>query len=200
MIPVPTRSQYHKFYDENPLEGLLNPTVFPESGARNVFRCSFCHQYNPAGIAECQHCGAVLDQPVGPAMRSPEVQTQVLKLLAEGSKIAAIKWFRENTGAGLKEAKDAVEAIDRGSPVAFPAEVDESLEREVEALLQSGQKINAIKRYRERTGVGLKEAKDAVERQGVQLGIPVVERSGCLAFMIAALFMIMVEGVLRLLT
>jgi ribosomal protein L7/L12 len=34
---------------------------------------------------------------------------------------------------------------------------------EVRALKESGHLINAIKVYRERTGVGLKEAKDAVE-------------------------------------
>ena len=35
---------------------------------------------------------------------------------------------------------------------------------EVISLIQSGHKIQAIKRYREETGLGLKEAKDAVER------------------------------------
>lgn len=35
---------------------------------------------------------------------------------------------------------------------------------EVLAALAAGQKILAIKRYRELTGVGLKEAKDAVDR------------------------------------
>ena len=34
---------------------------------------------------------------------------------------------------------------------------------EVKRLAHSGQKIDAIKMYREATGVGLKEAKDAVE-------------------------------------
>ena len=34
---------------------------------------------------------------------------------------------------------------------------------EVQALVASGNKIQAIKVYRERTGLGLKEAKDAVE-------------------------------------
>jgi hypothetical protein len=35
---------------------------------------------------------------------------------------------------------------------------------EVRSLVRSGKKIPAIKVYRELTGVGLKEAKDAVER------------------------------------
>lgn len=34
---------------------------------------------------------------------------------------------------------------------------------EIEQLLRQGSKIEAIKAYRARTGVGLKEAKDAVE-------------------------------------
>lgn len=37
---------------------------------------------------------------------------------------------------------------------------------EVAALLRDGKKIQAIKVYREATGVGLKEAKEAVERLG----------------------------------
>ncbi len=36
---------------------------------------------------------------------------------------------------------------------------------EVRAALMGGNKIEAIKRVRERTGLGLKEAKDLVERQ-----------------------------------
>lgn len=43
-------------------------------------------------------------------------------------------------------------------------EVDEGSDEEIWALLRSGQKIQAIKLYRERTGVGLKEAKDYVEQ------------------------------------
>ncbi len=34
---------------------------------------------------------------------------------------------------------------------------------EVRGMIRAGNKIEAIKRYREQTGLGLKEAKDAVE-------------------------------------
>lgn len=40
---------------------------------------------------------------------------EIIRLLADGQKIAAIKLYRERTGAGLKEAKDAVEAIANGN-------------------------------------------------------------------------------------
>lgn len=36
---------------------------------------------------------------------------------------------------------------------------------QIDALLMQGKKIHAIKRYRELTGCGLEEAKDAVERR-----------------------------------
>ncbi|GAA3385033.1 ribosomal protein L7/L12 [Cryptosporangium minutisporangium] len=42
-----------------------------------------------------------------------EAYPEVLALLRKGEKIAAIKAYREQTGAGLKEAKDAVEHMER---------------------------------------------------------------------------------------
>jgi ribosomal protein L7/L12 len=39
---------------------------------------------------------------------------EIQDLLRRGNKIEAIKLYREQTGLGLKEAKDAVEAIERG--------------------------------------------------------------------------------------
>jgi len=50
-----------------------------------------------------------------------------------------------------------------------PPERPDSLEEELLELLRSGQKITAIKRYREENDVGLKEAKDAVEQLAVEL-------------------------------
>ncbi|MEZ6056753.1 MAG: hypothetical protein R3C01_08610 [Planctomycetaceae bacterium] len=63
----------------------------------------------------------------------------------------------------------------------------ESFEREIVALLRQSQKIEAIKRYRERSRVGLKEAKSAVEAIGLRAGIQPAT-SGCgsaaIAFML----------------
>ncbi len=42
--------------------------------------------------------------------KSP-MEQQIVDLVHSGRKIAAIKLYREQTGAGLKEAKDAVEEI-----------------------------------------------------------------------------------------
>lgn len=95
----------------------------------------------------------------------------VRKLTAEGNKIEAIKAVREHTGLGLKEAKDYVEAIPNVVPLSQLARPPEAIERadtdtmrqEATALVAQGKPIEAIKLVRERTGLGLKEAKDYVD-------------------------------------
>ena len=42
-----------------------------------------------------------------------EVSGEVIDLLRQGRKIDAIKVYRAETGVGLKEAKDAVDAVER---------------------------------------------------------------------------------------
>ncbi|HEY7159674.1 MAG TPA: ribosomal protein L7/L12, partial [Acidobacteriota bacterium] len=45
-------------------------------------------------------------------MPNNDLQEQVQSLLLQGKKIEAIKIYREASGLGLKEAKDAVELIE----------------------------------------------------------------------------------------
>ena len=51
-----------------------------------------------------------------------------------------------------------------------PGEGDPLADPEIQDLLVKGNKIQAIKVYRERTGEGLKEAKDAIERWEAERG------------------------------
>jgi ribosomal protein L7/L12 len=92
----------------------------------------------------------------------------VRRELDAGRKIVAVKLVREQTGLGLKEALEYVEALERGeTPPALPPpaphqpEVD-ALE-EVRTLALQGNKLAAIKRYRELEDTSLAEAKAAVE-------------------------------------
>jgi ribosomal protein L7/L12 len=39
---------------------------------------------------------------------------EILRLVAAGNKVGAIKAYRDATGAGLREAKEAVEQLGRG--------------------------------------------------------------------------------------
>ena len=109
--------------------------------------------------------------PAEPAPEPVDLETQLRALLATGRKIEAIKRAREATGLGLAEAKDWVEAIERGAEFEVPplaAEAPADAYDEVRALVAAGAKIEAIKRLRAATGLGLAEAKarvEAIERE-----------------------------------
>ena len=74
-------------------------------------------------------------------------------------------------GAELKRPSEVQAAPDM--PDASP------FDRELLALLGRGQKIAAIKLYRQKTGLGLAEAKAAVERLAAQHGVAAAQGSGC---------------------
>lgn len=107
---------------------------------------------------------------------------EITRLLASGQKLHAIKVYRELTGSSLSEAKEALDrlegvirlggdlqsefallggAVNMGTQGALTAEIGQ--------LLARGKKIQAIKLYRERTGAGLDEAKNAVDRIEVMI-------------------------------
>ena len=100
-------------------------------------------------------------------------ERQILDLMSQGREIDAIKLYRSWTSAGLKEAKNAVEAMARGEsvhiPVPAPSLADDSMDGQIRALLAKKQKIEAIKIYRLATNLGLKEAKDYVESIEAQM-------------------------------
>ena len=119
----------------------------------------------------------------------------VLDALREGNNIEAIKRLRESTGLGLAEAKGAIDHHLRGNSPAprnslqfeslSPAASNSALPSAVTDALRRGNKIEAIKLLRAHTGLGLKEAKDAIDASepGVmgkkgKLGRGEVARSG----------------------
>jgi hypothetical protein len=66
----------------------------------------------------------------------------------------------------LKEAKDVIAEHLRGNPTLLvPLPAGSPLTPEVAAALQRGNMLEAIRILREQTGLGLKEAKDAIESQ-----------------------------------
>src|SRR5262249_57008130 len=68
-------------------------------------RCTHCQQAVDADAQRCPQCGAWLAD--APQMAPDSLESSVRQLLAQGQKIAAIKLYREETGVGLAEAKEA---------------------------------------------------------------------------------------------
>lgn len=92
-------------------------------------------------------------------------------LIASGNKIEAVKQYRNIADVGLAEAKAFIDSLAGGpSPLAAMARgagIDAKKLQQAEAValaaLRKGDAMDAIKRYRQHTKVGLKEAKEAVD-------------------------------------
>ena len=93
----------------------------------------------------------------------PPLPDDVRAAMDAGQKVEAIRLLRERTGMGLADAKAAVEAgtisTDRGT-FGHPAGLSAAA---ADALAQ-GNVIDAIRLVRQEHGVGLKQARDMVER------------------------------------
>ncbi|CCQ16654.1 putative uncharacterized protein [Rhodococcus sp. AW25M09] len=100
-------------------------------------------------------------------------RADIHQLLAANKKIQAIKVFRDRTGAGLRDAKNAIESMQRGAPFPPPSTIldaaqsgpvpwDDLLPR-LTTLKSEGKAIAAIKLLRDRTGLPLRDAKNAVD-------------------------------------
>ena len=100
------------------------------------------------------------------ATPSDPIPPEVREAMRRGDALEAIRLLRRRTGLGLKEAKDVVDRGGFGDAAVFPAAapMPAALPPAVVAALHHGDKIEAIKLLRSETGLGLKEAKDAIER------------------------------------
>jgi ribosomal protein L7/L12 len=102
-----------------------------------------------------------------PGLRPDQVQN-LHDLIHARQILQAIKLYREATGVSLAEAKQAIEKMARNEFTKPPDGVRDMdnpiLTSRIKSLLVRNRKIDAVKIYREEYGVGLKEAKDAVDR------------------------------------
>ena len=110
---------------------------------------------------------------------STTLPPDVLEALQNGRTIDAIKRLRKHKNFGLTEARAAIEAYARsraGELAAMNAPAVEAVRQDagrvlpqavVEAL-QRGDKAAAVKLLRERTGLGLKAARERIEQAGFQ--------------------------------
>lgn len=120
----------------------------------------------------------------------------IFEAILSDRKVEAIKLLREASGLALAEAKDVIEQVDAAlmrdgvdSPAASQLldEADSPRggaqpaggvdEEQLLALLRAGKKIEAIKVYREAHGVGLRDAKLAVDAIARSAGI--IAKAGC---------------------
>ncbi|MDM7923661.1 MAG: hypothetical protein QUS14_15285 [Pyrinomonadaceae bacterium] len=99
-----------------------------------VFKCAACSaplEFEGKQMQKCSFCGSTVVVPSGMfgiggpspfgdinALTGKALKiAEITRLIADGKKIEAIKEFRETFGVGLAEAKNAVDALERGDGV-----------------------------------------------------------------------------------
>lgn len=87
-------------------------------------RCTYCgntvllpEELRGGGVG--QHAHDLTGIPFAPMVGQALKLAEVARLVRAGKKIAAIKLYREISGVGLKEAKEAVEQMGTGQPIVF---------------------------------------------------------------------------------
>lgn len=113
---------------------------------------------------------------------------QLLNELKAGRKLSAVKLCKEWTGRSLLESKNFVESLATGQACGTN-DLDSNLAvNEIDRILdaiQKGKKLDAIKLYKESSGLSLMESKRFVERLMSELGIK--DQAGCTAIALAVI-------------
>ena len=96
----------------------------------------------------------------------PALSEPARAALAAGKMLEAIRIVREDSGLGLRGAKELVEAHAAGRAESRSTQDAASTDLPLAAIafLEQGQMIAAVRAARAHSGIGLKDAKDRVDR------------------------------------
>lgn len=95
---------------------------------------------------------------------SKEMELQIELLLSQNRKLEAVKLVLDTTHCGLKDAKDFVDNFRPGNSLTSTEPRPKgNIDAELLNLLAKGNKLAAVKLYKDATGKGLAESKDYVD-------------------------------------
>lgn len=150
---------------------------------------------------------------------SHEETGRLTDLILEGQKIEAIKQYKEITGMGLRESKEFIDDLEaqlRRDYPDFPqnlaappkshrpsmGNIPEEDARKMTEFIFAGQKIEAIKMYRDASHLGLKESKQFIDQLEKQLREECPDefahaaKTGCSLLLVAGALLTMAAGAL----
>ena len=129
-----------------------------------------------------------------------QLSSSVKEQLEKGNKIEAIKILREETGINLKEAKELIDyAINKRTHPGDNIKNENNIYMPGNVLnyLREGKKIDAITALRHAKGLGMKDAKDMVEKillenPEVKARYDAVTKRGVIKFLLFTLAIILI--------
>ena len=157
------------------------PLDFP-GGDQSTVRCPFCNSsvIIPPELRDKPLAETVLG--AADALHHlpglAKTMREVVQLTHTGQKVEAIQLLHEHFSIGVAEAKQIVEQIERGEVVQLTHLIENAHQgiivgqgntQDIVNLVQSGNKIEAIRIFRERFGVSLAGAKSAVD--AIEVGL-----------------------------
>lgn len=148
---------------------------------------------------------------------SHEETGRLRDLILAGQKIEAIKLYKEVTGMGLRESKEFIDDLEaqlREENPEFPLNLSHAAKPQrpslgnmpeedakiMTDLIFAGQKIEAIKMYRNASHLGLKESKQFIDQLEKQLREECPEnfthaaKTGCSVLVLAGVLLAMAAG------
>jgi ribosomal protein L7/L12/outer membrane protein assembly factor BamB len=146
-----------------------------------TIECDYCHT---TVIVPAEMRGEVVEPASGlPSVEAQAVWAEVKNLSYSGQRIEAIARLHEAFDVDLGTAKEAVDRLAQGQELSTsqfalrsasrPQVMDVHTSEHIRSLLEAGEKIEAIRVYRQVMDVSLKEAKEAVE--AMQIGFQALE-------------------------
>ena len=141
-----------------------------------------------SSIVRCRFCKNNTLVPGLPAANeaTPRASLEEVRLLAQNGNLEeAIRRYRELYDTGMKEARDAVQALANGKVVEIhrvfsgPLNAEETsrVMEEVKAMLESGNKSGALTHYREVNDVSLTQARYVIDQiEAALTGVPAPTR------------------------
>jgi ribosomal protein L7/L12 len=107
-----------------------------------------------------------------------QIEDDILTLVSQGDYLDAARLLQSRRGITLDEAAAEIDRLRGDITPLDPGSATDPITPEIAAAIRSGRKIEAIKLYREAHGVGLKDAKDAVDAyEGTTRGSGVAPKS-----------------------
>ena len=163
-----------------------------------MLNCVFCDQNSPVGSPTCQLCNAPLPDSETSPLPDSVFRQHLLQLLKTDQREQANAAYRRRMGVDSAAADEVLDALDRDQQFNVMPEYAD-VEWAVVGYLERGQKIAAIKFFRDKTQLGLKEAKDAVEAIEQRLGLGAAPQStGCFGMVLLLWMVLGSVGVLLL--